>query len=64
MATLVREWILNRDDTINGDNLTKLRERVNDKTCEVVLKKYVEENIKFIVLVDVVVNSMKIIHML
>ena len=38
MATLVREWILNRDDTINGDNLTKLRERVNDKTCEVVLK--------------------------
>jgi hypothetical protein len=38
MATLVREWVLNPDDSVNGENLTKLREEVKDKKCQVLLK--------------------------
>ena len=38
MATPVREYLLNADDSVNVENLTKLRNATKDKTCSILTK--------------------------
>ena len=38
MATPVREYLLDRDDNVDLENLKKLREAVKGKTCETIMK--------------------------
>ena len=38
MATPVREYLLNGSETVDGEQLKKLRDATKDKTCQTLLK--------------------------